>query len=195
MMVCKRIAPALSRVAHRFLRAEGGNAVIEAVLLFPILFWASFGLYVFWDGYKVSNKLQKATYTAADIVSRWQGTPLTVTDAQGIQNLMDYIIDEPDPPRLRMTRVTWVQSRTRFEVAWSCSMDPAAMPAYTTATLQAIASRIPITADGGTQLLIESEMDFTPLFDNGIDAMTFDEFVPVRPRFEAVAFPTATACN
>lgn len=194
-MVCKRIAPALSRAAHRFLRAESGNAVIEAVLLFPILFWASFGLYVFWDGYKVSNKLQKATYTAADIVSRWQGTPLTVTDAQGIQNLMDYIIDEPDPPRLRMTRVTWVQANARFEVAWSCSMDPLAMPRYTTATLQLIADKIPVTANGGTQLLIESEMDFTPLFDNGIDAMTFDEFVPVRPRFEAVAFPTAAACN
>lgn len=194
-MLISRIAPALTRAARRFLRAEGGNAVIEAVMLFPILFWASFGLYVFWDGYKVSNKLQKATYTAADIVSRWQGTPLTVTDSQGIQNLMDYIIDEPDAPRLRMTRVTWVQNDGKFKVEWSCSMDPLAMPAYTNSTLQLIAGKIPLTADGGTQLLIESEIEFTPLFDNGIDTMTFDEFVPVRPRFEAVAFPTASTCS
>lgn len=196
MMVFKRISPALSRAANRFLRAEGGNAVIEAVMLFPILLWASFGLYVFWDGYKVSNKLQKATYTAADIVSRWQGTPLTVTDAQGIQDLMDYIIDEPDAsPRLRMTRVTWVESDSKFQVEWSCTMDPLVLPAYTTDTLQLIADKIPLTADGGTQLLIDSEIDFTPLYDNGIDAMTFDEFVPVRPRFEAVAFPTAADCS
>lgn len=193
-----RLARLLSIHRHasrRFLRREGGNAVVEGVLLLPILLWAAFGLYVFWDGYKVSNKLQKATYTVADIASRWQAVPLASTDVRGMQDLMEYMISEGDEPRLRVTRVTWSQARNRFEVDWSCSMDPVPLPAYTTATLQLVADRIPETADGATQIIVESEYDFAPLFDNGIEAMTFREFVPVRPRFEAVTFSDPGACN
>ncbi len=183
------------RPARRFLRREGGNAVIESVLLLPLLLWAAFGLYVFWDGYKVSNKLQKASYTVADIASRWQAVPLAASDVRGMQNLMEYMISEGDEPRLRVTSVIWVEARNRFEVRWSCSMDPVPLPAYTTATLQLVADRIPETADGGTQIIVESEYDFAPLFDNGIEAMTFREFVPVRPRFEAVTFTDPQNCN
>jgi hypothetical protein len=183
------------RPARRFLRREGGNAVIESVLLLPLLLWAAFGLYVFWDGYKVSNKLQKATYTVADIASRWQAVPLAATDVVGMQNLMEYMISEGDEPRLRMTSVIWVEARNRFEVRWSCSMNPLVLPPFTTATLQLVADRIPETADGGTQVIVESEYDFAPLFDNGIEAMTFREFVPVRPRFEAVNFTDPQNCN
>ena len=93
------------RPARRFLRREGGNAVIESVLLLPLLLWAAFGLYVFWDGYKVSNKLQKASYTVADIASRWQAVPLAASDVRGMQSLMEYMISEGDEPRLRVTRV------------------------------------------------------------------------------------------
>jgi hypothetical protein len=193
-----RLARLLSIHRHasrRFLRREGGNAVVEGVLLLPILLWAAFGLYVFWDGYKVSNKLQKATYTVADIASRWQAVPLASTDVRGMQDLMEYMISEGDEPRLRMTSVIWVEDQNRFEVRWSCSMDPVTLPAYTTATLQLVADRIPETADGATQIIVESEYDFAPLFDNGIEAMTFREFVPVRPRFEAVTFSDPGACN
>ncbi len=185
----------LATLARRFRHAEGGNVLVETVMLFPVLFWAAFGLYVFWDGYKSSNKLQKATYTAADIVSRWQGTPLTVADANGIQNLMTYMIGENQTPRLRLTLVKWVQSNNRFEVQWSCSLDQPDLMPWTTASVQTIKNDIPLTADGGFQILVETELDFTPLFDNGLDAMTFNEFTPVRPRFEAVVFTNPAGCS
>ena len=114
---------------------------------------------------------------------------------KGCEGEGDKTRGEGDEPRLRVTSVIWVEARNRFEVRWSCSMDPVPLPAYTTATLQLVADRIPETADGGTQIIVESEYDFTPLFDNGIEAMTFREFVPVRPRFEAVTFTDPQNCN
>ena len=185
----------LSASLRRFLRAEHGNAVSEGAMILPIMLWAAFGLYVFWDGYKSMNKLQKATYTVGDIVSRWQSAALTVTDANGLQTLMAYMISDGQVPRLRLTSVVWSGTNNRFEVQWSCSLDPTVLPPFTTLTVQTQADRIPTTPAGGTQILIESEFDYTPVFSGGIEAMTFNEFVPVRPRFGNVAFSNPTACN
>ncbi|MBL8561314.1 MAG: hypothetical protein JNN06_03450 [Gemmobacter sp.] len=181
---------------RRFLRDEDGNAVIESVFMLPLLIWAAFSMVVFWDGYHTMNKLQKASYTVSDVLSRWQGAALTAADAQGLQNMVAYLTNEGDQvPRLRMSSIVWVSARNRYEVQWSCSMDPAQLPAYTTTTLQAVKDNLPIAANGTTQLLIETEMDFQ-LFSRGqVIPMEFGEFIPVRPRFAAVAFSNPGACT
>lgn len=181
---------------RRFLRDENGNAVIESVFMLPLVIWAGFSMVVFWDGYHVMNKLQKASYTVSDVVSRWQGAALTANDAQGLQNMMAYLLNEGDQvPRLRLSSIIWVQARNRYEVQWSCSMDPAHLPAYTTTTLQLVKDNLPIGADGTTQLLIETEFDFQ-LFNRGeIIPMEFGEFIPVRPRFSNVAFSNPASCS
>lgn len=181
---------------RRFLRDEQGNAVIESVFMLPLLIWAAFSMVVFWDGYHTMNKLQKASYTVSDIVSRWQGASLTPTDVNGLQNMMAYMIDENDQaPRLRLSSIVWVAARNRYEVQWSCSMDPGPLPALTTSTLQAFAPHLPMAVNGATQILVETEFDFE-LFDRGeVIPMEFSEFIPVRPRYSAVAFNNPGGCT
>lgn len=181
---------------RRFLRDEGGNAVIESVFMLPLVIWGGLSMVVFWDGYHAMNKLQKASYTVSDVVSRWQGAALTATDAQGLQNMMTYLMNEGDQaPRLRMTSIVWVSLRNRYEVQWSCSMDPAYLPAYTTTSLQLVKDDLPIAANGTTQILIETEFDFELLNDGEIIPIEFGEFIPVRPRFADVAFSNPAACS
>ena len=94
-----------------------------------------------------------------------------------------------------MTSMVWVQARNRYEVQWSCSMDPAQLPAYNTTTLQLVKDNLPIAANGTTQLLIETEFDFE-LFNRGeVIPMEFGEFIPVRPRFADVAFSNPASCT
>ena len=188
-------APRLS-ACRRFLRDENGNAVIESVFMLPLVIWGALSMVVFWEGYHAMNKLQKASYTVSDVVSRWQGAALTANDVQGLQDMMTYLMNEGDQvPRLRMSSIVWVAARNRYEVQWSCSMDPAYLPAYTTTTLQLVKDYLPMGAPGATQLLIETEFDFK-LFNNGeIVPIEFGEFIPVRPRFADVAFSNPASCT
>lgn len=180
---------------RRFLRDDSGNAVIESVFMLPLVIWAAFSMVLFWEGYHVMNKLQKASYTVSDVMSRWQGDALTANDAQGLQDMLTYLTNENEQvPRLRLTSMVWVEARNRYEVQWSCSMDPAQLPAYNTTTLQLVKDNLPIAAPGATQLLIETEFDFELFKDGEVIPMEFGEFIVVRPRFADVAFSNPTAC-
>ncbi|WP_149141022.1 TadE/TadG family type IV pilus assembly protein [Gemmobacter caeruleus] len=191
--------PVLTRIGDRlrqFCRDESGNAVIESVFMLPLLIWAAFSMVVFWDGYMTKNKLQKAVYTTGDVLSRWQGRALTANDAAGLQDMMRYLINENDQvPRLRLSSIIWVASRNRFEVQWSCSLDPGALPAYTTTTLQLVKDNLPAAADGDTELIVEGEIDYA-LFNRGeVIPVTFEMSSIIRPRFAAVTFSNPGACN
>ncbi len=196
-------ASALARSLRRFWRDESGNAVIESVFMLPLVIWVSLFMINFWSGYQTKNKLQKASYTVSDILSRWQGAPLTPTDANGLQTLMTYLIDERDQtPAVRISSIIWVAARNRYEVQWSCALDPNFMPQLTTASLQTHASRLPMGADGSTQILVETSFSYSIFrkmigqeFGTSVTSMTFDQFIPVRPRFSAVTFNNPNGCN
>jgi Flp pilus assembly protein TadG len=181
----------------RYLRDDSGNAVFESVFMLPLTIWVGLLMVTFWDGYSSMNRLQKASYTTADILSRWQvRTGLTANDANGLQNMMRYLINENDQvPRVRLSSITWVALRNRYEVNWSCSLDRTPLPPLTTTTLQAFKSRLPTAVDGSSQLLVETELDFKLLNRGQALPITFGEFIVVRPRFQAPAFSNPTACN
>ncbi|WP_151718545.1 TadE/TadG family type IV pilus assembly protein [Gemmobacter serpentinus] len=188
-----------SALRHRlfgYLRDESGNAVFESVFMLPLTIWAALSMVTFWDGYSTMNRLQKATYTTADILSRWQGASLTATDANGLQDMMQYLVNDNDQePRVRLTSITYSAVRKRYEVNWSCSLDRIPLPQLTTTSLQLLSARLPQAVDGASQLIIETELDYK-VFNNGkIVPMTFGEFVVVRPRYQAPAFTNPAACN
>ncbi len=185
------------RLLRRFLRREDGSVLVEGLLILPMLLWAAFGLYVYWDAYKSINQVQKTTFTVADAFSRLQ-VNADVTYANGMETLMAFLLPGDEQPRLRFTSVMWVAARNRFEVQWSCSLDQAALPRLTTTAVQAQAyiDKMPTTANADTLLLVESEVDFTPVFDVGINDLTIRQFVATRPRFvTAVNFNNPGGCT
>lgn len=175
----------LCRPISRFLRGEEGSILVETVLTLPILWWAAFSLFTFWDSFQSVNSLQKSTYTIADILSRNRNN-IDSTDAQGMGDLLDFLTDGATAPRLRMTSAQYDAEADEYAVLWSCSLEPAALPALTNADLLAMADRLPINADGATLLIVQTEQSFDPVLKLGLDSMTLQEEAIVRPRFVSV---------
>lgn len=195
----------LHRAIRRFGYSEDGTAVIEFAVLAPIMIFSALGLAQFWLGYQSSNRLQKATYTIADIASRWQAEAgMVANDARGLRRMSWFLMGNGDTPKLRITSVVWSQTRNRFEVQWSCSLTDGKYPALTTTSIQqkpnaatrSIAERIPMTADGDTQLIVETETDFdlNAIFFMS-EHMTLKEFNVVRPRFTPIKMGNASSCS
>lgn len=180
-----RARPFLPRCLHRFLRGEDGSILVETVLTLPILWWAAFSLFTFWDSFESVNSLQKSTYTVADILSRNRSN-IGSTDAEGMADLLDFLTAGDEAPRLRMTSAQYDADADEYSVLWSCSLASGAMPALTNADLLAMADRLPINADGATLLIVQTEQDFDPVLKLGIDSMTLQEEAIVRPRFVSV---------
>jgi Flp pilus assembly protein TadG len=143
-----------------FGREEGGSIVLETVIMLPLLIWALLAMIVYWDAFRAVNRLDKATYALADTLSRQQA-PVSVASVDRWDDYVEYIMSNRYTAQVRVTSYRWVAANNQFEVLWSRS--PGNLrPQWTTATLQTIANRIPMMADGQYGILTEAWVDYEP---------------------------------
>jgi len=173
---------AIRVLLKRFRREESGYMVIEAVLVLPILLWAFMGLYTFWDAYRATTTIQKATYAISDLISR-EPRPVNAAYIAGMRTAMDRMIPTRMEAELRVTSVVRSATNAQFEVQWSC-VAGAPTPAYTTTTLQTVAHLIPDMADGNTVILVESWVDYDPILNLGVTEKRMSQFIVTRPRYQ-----------
>ena len=184
----------LARFA-RFARDEKGSVIAEAVIVLPVMLWAYLALFVYWDAFRSMNTVQKAAYTISDMVSR-EMVGITSAYVNGLDNMLEYLVDNSQTVSLRVTSVTWSATNSRFEVHWSRSPD-SAKPVLTTATLQNYAGQIPNMSAGDYVVIVEVWANYAPSFEVGMDDTVFNQFIVTRPRFlpcipiDAVACPVA----
>ncbi len=185
---------------RRFARDEaGGSFILETVIMLPLLLWALMSMIVYWDAYRSVNRLEKATYALADTLSRQQA-PMPVASVQQWDNLVSYMLDSGQTAQVRVTSYHWVASRNRFEVLWSRSVGGPRL-AWTTATLQTVASKIPIMDDTEYGILTETWVDYEPrlnvvfLDTVGVGAMTLTKFTPTPARFAPLCLVGMTAAE
>jgi len=192
----------LDHMIRRFRTEERGSVIAEAVIAMPMLLWAYMALFVYWDGFRSVNTVQKATYTISDMLSR-EMVAISPAYVAGMDNVMEYMVDQDQNVSLRVSSVTWRASRNRFEIHWSRSTNAAILPALTTATLQAFGDctttarcRIPQMSDGDFVVIVESRVNYAPVFDVGIDNDSIDQFIVTRPRFVTCVLMTGvgTSC-
>lgn len=179
---------------RRFLRQdESGTLMAEAVLVLPFMLWSYLALFVYWDSYRAGNTVQKAAYTISDMISREM---VSVTEAYivGMDAMMEYMIDQDQDAKTRVSEITWSQINNRYEVFWSRSPHNA-MPRLTTAGLSAISDRLPIMADGDHVVLVEVEVNYEPSFNVGIGDQTIKQFIVTRPRFVPRICLTGVPCS
>lgn len=173
--------PRLRLSIGRFARDEGAAVIAEAVIVLPLFLWAYIALFVYWDAFRSMNTVQKAAYTVSDMISREQdGIQSDYID--GMKKVMEYLIDEDQNVRLRVTSVTWSAPNNRFEVHWSRAPGNLMTP-LTTASLQNYVAQIPNMAAGDYVIVVEVEVDYQPGFDVGLPNQTFHQFIVTRPRF------------
>lgn len=184
---------AATRLIRRFLREERATIMAEAVIVLPFMFWAYLGLFVYWDAYRVMNKVQKASYTVSDMLSREM---VTITDAYitGMDTLMESLIDRDQNVGMRVSSVTWSEVNNQFELHWSRTTDSTHLPQLTTSSLQALAGSIPAMSDGDFVVIVETRVDYTPAFDVGMDQQVLEQFIVTRPRFMPKVCLSGVSC-
>jgi Flp pilus assembly protein TadG len=153
----------LTSLLRRFRRDERGTLIAEAVIVLPMLIWVYLALFVYWDAYRSINTSQKAAYTISDMISReMNSSPLTPAYIKGMRDVMKYLVDSDQTVKLRVTSVTWSQSRNRYEVDWSVSPDNA-FPLLTTSNISTVKARIPTLADGDHVIVVETDVAYHAL--------------------------------
>ena len=187
-----------------FFRNQKGSAIVEFVIVFPLLIWAFLGIFLLWDVFRAINLSQKATFIVADNLSR-SSTAVTPAYIDVLADLLAYLSQvQPatgEGVRLRVSSIQWNSTTNTHSVAWSYSADNA-QPVLTNALLAGIANQIPTLTAFETVLLIESEVDYVPAlaggdlagFTLGVGPRTMDEFVVIRPRFIPRVCLTSVAC-
>ena len=172
-----RLRPRLGR----FGRDETGSVVAEAVIVLPMFLWAYIALFVYWDAFRSMNTVQKASFTISDMISR-EKQGIDSGYIEGMGDVLEYLIDENQDARVRVTSVTWSDTNNQFEVYWSASPDSILTP-LTTASLQDYVYEIPTMSAGDNAIIVEVNVDFQPTFDIGMPDQTFHQFIVTRPRF------------
>lgn len=182
---------------RRFLTAEAGNAVIEGVLILPVLLLAWIATFVFWEAYSSRSAVQKAAFVTADVLSR-EMVPVADSFLDGLDNVAEYLVDPRFNVATRFTSFTRTgPADTDVAVAWSYS-PTAAIAAMTTTDLVALSARLPKLTVGSTGLIVDARMNYSlpvsvPLA-NYVVPSSFSEMVVLRPRFVAKVCRVGSAC-
>jgi Flp pilus assembly protein TadG len=198
LLTLMRLPSAATRSLGRFGRDEAGTVVAEAVIVLPLFLWAYIALFVYWDAFRSMNSVQKAAYTISDMISR-EKMGKTTAYITGVKRVLEYLIDEDQDARMRVTEVTWSNTNQRFEVHWSRSPGGTMTP-LTTSSLQAYAYEIPTMSAGDYVIIVEVQVDYKPTFDIGMPNQTFNQFIVTRPRFvpcipmDTAGVPNITTC-
>lgn len=165
----------------------------EVVLALPVFIWCIFGMYTYWDAFKSLNTTQKASFTISDLITR-EMQPVTDQYINGLHDVLQYMVSDKLPVMLRVTSVTFSGPRNRYEVDWSRSPN-AEKPQLTTNSLQPLANKIPILADGDSIILVETWAEFTPFFDLYLTEDEFEQFIVTKPRFVPRICLQGVACG
>lgn len=175
----------LSRL-RRFLRDEGGNGIIEGAIMLPVLLMAWVGAHAFWEAFSSRSTMQKATFVAADLLSR-EMVPVSNGFLDGLDATIEYLVDDRFNVSTRFTSFTRTGPlESDVQVNWSYS--PALLqPAMTTAELVTMAGRLPKLSTGNSAVIVEAQMAYSLPFTVPIASYavpsSFSNMVVLRPRF------------
>lgn len=170
----------LRMIGRRFTASETGSMPVEGVIASTFLIWWYVASFQFFDAFRQKNVNQKGAYTIADLVSR-STEPVDEAYIEGMNTLFDYITFSNEPTTIRVSSVFWDDDEGRNKIAWSYGTGDT--PGLTTDDLQDRANRIPVMATGDYVVVVETFMAYEPIFNIGLDAQWFKQFITTRPRF------------
>jgi len=170
----------LTRLLRRFWKDERAAIAMEAVIITPVLAWTFIGSFVFFDAYRTYNSSIKATYAVADILSRQTDTVFGY-DIEGMAQIFDHLVRNNGDARLRVTQIFYVASLDEYRVDWSYATNGEAR--LFTSNLVDMEELLPTMANAERLILVQSFIPYRPVFQSGMDIITFSNFTFTRPRF------------
>lgn len=176
-----RVRSMAARLAAWLRRRDEGAMVVESVIMLPLLIWCFAGSWVFFDAYRAQSTNARAAYTIGDMLSREPGY-ITPAYADSLAELQRFLVVDGRNPRIRMSVIRYDALLDRFDVVWSQTRG-AALPALTDELLAQLRGILPEMNDVEVATLVETWVDYTPLFEVGIEPFTFEDRAVTRLRF------------
>lgn len=180
----------LKRRWIRFKLEEAGSAVVEMVLMTPILVWGFVITLQFFDAYRAELVSTKAALTVADLYSRETGY-INTAYLTGTASLLKFLNLTKDEPDFRVSVVSWDSTALKYKVKWSEKRGTSRL-AHNDTSINEVASKLPLLSNGENVILIETWTPYKAKYGDGIGMMMgtglqgnieFTTFVPMRPRF------------
>lgn len=179
------------RWVQSFRNDERGSMAIELVLVVPILTWVLLSTFVYFDVFRTESGTKRAALTVADMFSREQ-TLIDANYMDGARKLLRALTYGDLDPDLRVTVYTYDETNTRYEVIWSENEGMAPNRTDDSFLTLNTQGRLPILADGGRAILVETRTNYSAPFRIGLGPfttgtdlgnLTFDTFTVMTPRF------------
>ena len=165
-----------------FRKEEDGTASVELVFIVPGLALLLFALITFFAGFRAQTIATRASTVVTDMVSR-EVTPVTPAFFEGVDGLMKSMVMSDAEPDFRITAFVYDEEEDSYDVSWS--KDNGVLGTLDSAALNAVADRIPTLKDGQRAFLVETAIEYEPLFNIGIGTQRFENFNVAAPRFVA----------
>lgn len=167
--------------ARRYKNNTQGSMSIEAVLTLPLLLLGLLFSYTYFAAFQVKSTANKAAYTVSDYMSR-QTDSIDSDFIEGLASIYGFLTNT-GTYTLRVSSVTWSETDGdgAYELEWSYAADSG--DALTDETLSDIEDSIPSLTSGETVLIVETTTDWAPIFEVGLDSVTFSDFVATKPRY------------
>ncbi len=165
----------VSRSITSWLKNEDGVAMMEAVMLFPIMLTLLMGVYDLGNGINLSEKTITSSQIAADLVSRNR-----TIDSAGLTDIIDgaKLAFEPYAPHGFGIDIVSIRfdENSNPQILWRETQD---MPENT----DAVASVAGLAEEGEGMIIVTVQYTYTPLFSRFFtDDIEFKEVAFARGR-------------
>jgi hypothetical protein len=177
----KTVSAIIQQRLTRFNRDQDGNIAIEAAIILPVLFWAYLTMFSIFDSYRQYTVSQKAAYTIADLVSRQNGD-VDSEFLDGSQALFEMLTRSIDEPSMRLTVVKYDEDSNEYSVNWSKTRGDS-FGELTTEMVKNWHNILPVMPDQEVVVVLETQTEYDPPFNIGLEQRTIKNFVFTRLRY------------
>lgn len=161
-----------------------GSMMVESVLCLPLLFWVMAATFEFFEVHRYKSAREKATYTVADILSRENSAVgVTSTYLDNALILFNEMSNDDATNQIRISVIQFNATDDKYEISWSDTRGTGPMVALTTADVENAHATLPILDNGEEVILVESQSQYTPVFDVGLDQMVISTRLFTAIRF------------
>jgi len=164
-----------------FRKSQSGGLSVEAVITFPVIFYAFAATFVFFDAFRAQSQAVKAAYTIGDVLSRETNfvSPNYLDSLWEIQEAMTTSFFDSE---MRVTIVRWTESDQSYHVVWSETVGNV-VPLNDATLDDHVEDFLPTLSNDKIVIAVENFIEHVPIFEIGLDPFTFHNVVPTRPRF------------
>jgi hypothetical protein len=170
------ILRSLRRVGRRtgagFWRDTTGAMPIEGLFGSVLLLGWFMISYQFFESFRHKGLATRAAHTIADLISR-ETQAIGPKYVQGLAKVYDFISDSKIDSWVRVTLIYWDDNAKAYKVTKSYATESKGL--QTNTTLLTETGRIPALASGDTAVIVETQMEYDPIFSIGDRALSLNK--------------------